>query len=288
MTKQRMEKAMTRRIPKLAAAMLAATVVLAVAAGTASAAKTVIYNHIPSPLPGNLVSQPFQAQQASEFGGQVEFITGPWKNPSVKVTMSSWACVTGTWNEGNCGTPAGSKFAWPITLSLYHAEPDNSVGTLIARATKTFTMPYRPSANYSKCTGADAGKWYSNASAKCFNGKAFNISLGLKANLPAKAIISVAYNTSGYGAEPQGYATACSSKPEGCFYDSLNVGLGEGPPTVGVAPLLAEEKAYFNTAQAGQYCDGGSAGTGTFRLDSPSAGCWGEYQPAIEVKAAAG
>ena len=54
---------MTRRIPKLAAAMLAATIVSAVAAGTASAEKTVVYNDIPSPLPGNLASQPFQAQQ---------------------------------------------------------------------------------------------------------------------------------------------------------------------------------------------------------------------------------
>jgi hypothetical protein len=283
-----MEKAMTQRIPKLAAAMLAATVVAAIAAGTASAAKTLIYNDIPSPLPGNLASQPFQAQQASEFGGQVEFEPGTWKNPTVKITMSSWACVTGTWNEGNCGTPAGSKFAWPITVSLYNVEPDNSVGTLIARASKTFKMPYRPSANFAKCNGANAGKWYSNASASCFNGKAFKISLGLKANLPAKAIISVAYNTSGYGAEPQGYATACSSKPEGCFYDSLNVALAEESPTAGAAPTRGEEKAYINSATPGVYCDGGAAGTGTFRLDSPSAGCWGEYQPAIEVKAVAG
>src|SRR2546423_6378795 len=264
MTKQRMEKAMTRRIPKLAAAMLAATVVLALAAGAASAAKTLIYNDIPSPLPGNLVSQPFQAQQASEFGGQVEFEPGTWKNPTVKVTMSSWACVTGTWNEGNCGTPAGSKFAWPITVSLYNVEPDNSVGTLIARASKTFKMPYRPSANFAKCNGANAGKWYSSASNACFNGKAFNISLGLKANLPAKVIISVAYNTSNYGAVPQA-PQACNSKPEGCFYDSLNVGLGEEPPTVGTAPLREVEggKAYFNTQTAGWYCDGGAAGTGT-------------------------
>ena len=108
---------------------------------------------------------------------------------------------------------------------------------------------------------------------------------GLKAKLPAKAIISVAYNTSGYGAEPQGYATACAGKAEGCFYDSLNVAL-ETATTVGEAPLRAEEKDYFSSVEPGEYCDGGTAGTATFRLDSPSTGCWGEYQPAIEVKAA--
>lgn len=276
---------MTRRIPKLAAALLAATVVLAVAAGTASAEKTVVYNHIPSPLPGNLPSVGFQANQASEFGGQVEFEAGTWKNPNVTVTMSSFACVTGNWNKANCGTPQGTTFNWPVTVSLYKVEPDNTVGALIARATKTFKMPYRPSANFAKCSGADAGKWYDKADQTCNNGKAFKVTVGLKAKLPAKAIIGVAYNTSGYGAEPQGEATACFSKPEGCFYDSLNAAVTTGTPTVGSAPLLAEEKAYFNSATAGNYCDGGAAGTGTFRLDSPSAGCWEEYQPAIEVKA---
>jgi len=279
---------MTRRVPKLAAAMLATTVVSAIVAGTASAAKTVIYNNIPSPLPGNLGSIGFEADSASEFGGQVEFEPGTWKNPAVKVTMSSFACVTGNWNKGDCGTPMGSKFEWPITVSLYNVEPDNSVGTLIARASKTFKMPYRPSANYAKCNGEDAGKWYSKVSAACFNGKAFKISLSLKANLPAKAIISVAYNTSHSGYVPQGEATACYSKPEGCFYDSLNVAGAEGSPTVGAAPTLAEEKLYWNTTYAPYYCDGGAAGTGTFRLDSPSAGCWEEFQPAIEVKAATG
>jgi len=289
MTKQRMEKDMTGRISKAAATVLAVTAVLAVVAGTASAAKTVIYSDIPSPLPGNLASVGFQATQTSEFGGQVEFGPGSWKSPTVKVTMSSFACVTGNWFKGDCETPSGSKFEWPITISLYSVEPDNSVGTLMARASKTFKLPYRPSFNILHCNSENAGKWYSGASKKCFNGKAFNISLGLNvAKLPEKAIVSVAYNTSGYGAVPQGYATACASKEEGCFYDSLNVGLAEVSPTVGAAPLRVEEKAYLNAALGGDYCDGGAAGTGTFRLDSPSAGCWEEFQPAIEVKASAG
>jgi hypothetical protein len=285
---------MTRRVrssaSKLCLLMLAVGALAAYTATSASAVKTVIYNDIPSPLPGNLASVGFQATQTSEFGGQVEFGPGSWKNPTVKVTMSSFACVTGNWFKGDCETPSGSKFEWPITISLYRVEPDNSVGTLIARASQTFKLPYRPSANYLQCNSEQAGKWYSSASKKCFNGKAFNISLALKVAkpMPEKAIVSVGYNTSGYGAEPQGYATACSSKEEGCFYDSLNVGLAEGSPTVGAAPLRAEEKAYLNAALGGDYCDGGAAGTGTFRLDSPSAGCWEEFQPAIEVKAAAG
>jgi hypothetical protein len=278
---------MTGKIPKVAAAMVTAGVLLAVAAGTASAEKTVVYNHIPSPLPGNLPSVGFEANQASEFGGQIEFAAGTWKNPIVTVTMSSFACVTGNWNKGDCGTPKGSTFSWPVTVSAYKAEPDNSVGALIARATKTFNMPYRPSADYAKCNGANAGKWFNKADTSCNNGKAFKIKVGLVAKLPAKVIIGVAYNTSDYGAEPQA-PQPCNSKPEGCFYDSLNVAVATGAPTVGAAPLLAEEKDYFNTVTAGNYCDAGAAGTGTFRLDSPSAGCWEEYQPAVEVKAIPG
>ena len=66
---------MTGRIPRraarLAAAVLATAGALAMTAGAASASE-VIYNNIPSPLPGNLPSVPFQAIQSSEFGGQVD------------------------------------------------------------------------------------------------------------------------------------------------------------------------------------------------------------------------
>lgn len=263
---------------KLACAMLAATAVLAVVAGTASAAPEPIYNNIPSPLPGNLPSLGFQATQTSEFGGQVEFAGAARKNPTVKVTMSSWGCVTGTWYGGNCGTPAGSKFEWPITVSVYEVGPENAVGALIARSAKTFKMPYRPSANYAKCNGANAGKWYSSATATCFNGRAFTIALGLKVTLPERAIISVAYNTSNYGVTPQ--HAACQSTEAGCPYDSLNVAVreaGEGGPSLGSDPAPAD--AYINSTTAGNYCEN-EAAVGTFAL---SKNCWTEEQPAIAV-----
>jgi len=49
---------------------------------------------------------------------------------------------------------------------------------------------------------------------------------------------------------------------------------------VGSQPL--PDDAYLNSADGSQYCDGGTGGTGTFRLD---AGCWTGYQPAFQVKA---
>jgi hypothetical protein len=277
---------MTKRIrggaSKLTLAMLAATAVLAVSAGAASAASEPVYNNIPSPLPGNLPSLGFEANQTSEFGGQVGFEGTARKNPTIKVTMSSWGCVTGHWYEGNCGTPAGTKFEWPLTISIYEVGPENSVGSLIARASKTYKMPYRPSANFAKCNGADAGKWYSTASKACFNGKAFNISIGLKvAKLPENVIIGVAFNTSEYGAEPQGTAP-CSGSSGGCPYDSLNMAVreaGEGGPSLGSDPASAD--AYINSTTAGNYCEN-PGGVGTFAL---SKNCWTEEQPAFEVKA---
>jgi hypothetical protein len=106
---------MTGRIParaaKLVAALLATTAVLAVIAGAASAAGTVIYNNIASPLPGNLPSVGFEATSASEFGGQVELAGASATKTTVTVGMSSWACESGGAEDGSC---VGRRFgqAW--------------------------------------------------------------------------------------------------------------------------------------------------------------------------------
>jgi hypothetical protein len=284
---------MSGRIParaaKLAGAMLAAGAALALTAG-ASAASETIYSNMPSPTPGNVVSQPFQAAQMAQFGGVVEFAGAARKAGSVTVGMSSWACEKGNWTGGTeCTTVPGAKYEYPITLKIYEEGPLNEVGALLRGVTKTFKMPYRPSQNNAKCTGAAHGAWYSVASKQCFHGKFFKIVFTVPRLVwPAKAIISVAYNTSNYGAEPQG-AKPCTGEPAGCFYDSLNVGLTEPPnellptpvaPSVGTDPQPAD--AYSNTITPGNYCDKGVGGTGTFRLD---AGCWTGYQPLLRVHA---
>src|ERR1017187_4799479 len=116
-----MRREMTGRIParaaKLAAAILAATAVSAVAAGAAGASGTVIYNNIPAPLPGNVPSEAFEATQASQFGGQVEFAGASATSTTITVVMSSWGCQSGTWFEHNCTTTPGTKFEWPVTRS---------------------------------------------------------------------------------------------------------------------------------------------------------------------------
>ena len=68
-----------KRTRFLLLAAVAAVSVFAVAASTASAA--VIYNNIPSPLPGNLASFGNEAYSMAEFGGMVEFATPGPKAP---------------------------------------------------------------------------------------------------------------------------------------------------------------------------------------------------------------
>jgi hypothetical protein len=147
--------------------------------------------------------------------------------------------------------------------------------------TQTFNIPFRPSKDDTHCTGADLGKWYDAASASCFNGFAtpvqFNLA-GKGITWPSSAVLSVAYNTSGFGAHPYGYANPCNATVAGCGYDSLNVAT-TGPPAVGTDPLPND--AYVNSSIPGGYCDPFTPGIGTFVLDG---GCWGNEQPAIEVQ----
>ncbi|HYW72835.1 MAG TPA: hypothetical protein VE961_17555 [Pyrinomonadaceae bacterium] len=249
------------------------------AAAGAAAQGLPIYNDIPSPLAGNYPSQPFQAQQASEFGDRVAFAPGGRALRTVTVTMSSWACQTGGWTVG-CTTAAGATFTHPITLNIYNVGPGNSVGSLLATKTQVQTIPYRPSSDFANCGDA---RWYDGST--CFNGKAANISFdltSLNVTLPNQVIVGIAYNTSNYGYSPLG-TQPCSSTVQGCPYDSLNVALVNPALTQSVGVNPAPSDAYFNTQTAFWYCDGGASGVGTFRLD---AGCWTGFKPALKINAA--
>jgi hypothetical protein len=253
--------------------------------GSSHGSQRTVYNNIPDPEPGNVPSVGFEATSASEFGGQLGLDGNKREDPKITVLMSSWACKSGTWNAKNCITNPGSTFTHPVTLNVYKVNDDDSVGDKIASETKTFTMPYRPTAddgtNCKDANGNPTGAWYDGEA--CNNGKAFPISFKLDGvTLPDDVIIGVAYNTSHHGYAPIG-ETACNTTPQGCPYDSLNVGTNP-TPTKGEAQPTADD-AYYNTSFAGFYCDGGTGGSGTFRLDE---GCWTGFLPAIRVQAEGG
>jgi hypothetical protein len=271
-----METDMTGRIPKgaakLAAAIFAATALLAVAAGTAGA--EVVYNNIPSPLPGNFASIGLAATSSSEFGGEVEVAGTARKNPVVTVVMSSWTCESGT-VASNCVTsPSKPKtFKVPVTVRMYGAG-ELGEGPLAARTT-TVKMKYRPSSEPVKCPAdASGGRWYDAATAECSHGYAFPITIkSLKTKrMPKKVIITVSYPH----ATPQ--------------TESLNISVSEpwenllSPPVgVGVDPVA---EWVVNSTWSGMY---GSTGTvGVLGLEGGLNSVEGggtEYQPVIGVSA---
>jgi hypothetical protein len=248
--------------------------------GATQAFGQVIYDSTVTPQPGNLPSQGAEAHAFTEFGDGITFAGTARNLRTVTVTMSSFGCESGRWNTNNCVTTPGATFSQPITLNIY-AAGSPAPGALIASLTQTFSIPFRPSAS-ALCTGADAGKWYDINSGTCFNGLANNIAFDFSSSnvvLPNSVVYGIVYNTTHYGPAPIGESAACFSSGPGCPYDALNIGL---------APVVTEgTKPFFNTLYqnsivGGEYCDGGLAGTGTFRLDSPTSACWAGFIPAAQ------
>jgi hypothetical protein len=253
---------------------------------------TTVYDSTVSPLPGNVASLGFEASQTSQFGNQVSLSGAANELNNVQVTMSSWGCGTsGSWGQAfgsanACVTTPGATFSEPITLNVYSVGANNAVGGLLATDTQTFAIPYRPSASDPTQSGPAAGgctatngEWFDSVDGSCYNGLANNITFDFSSQgvvLPSNVIYGIAYNTSDFGAAPIGDATACHATSEGCGYDSLNVGLNDNATNTTVGSDPNPGTVYWNTSTAANYCDEGTGGTGTFRIDGApnTASCW--------------
>lgn len=250
---------------------------------TASVAQgQVIYDSTVSPLPGNLPSVGAEAYAFNELGDGVTFAGTSRNLRNVTVTLSSWGCQSGHWYSNDCVTTPGATFSVPITFNIYDAG-NPLPGSLIATRTQTFSVPYRPSADHTNCTG---GRWYHAVDGTCFNGLATNITFNFSSQnvvLPNSAVYGIVYNTTSYGPSPIGTSASCFASSGGCPYDSMNIALA---PVVTVGSKPYPDTLYQNTLYAGNYCDNGLAGTGTFRLDSPSSACWAGFIPAAQFTAA--
>ena len=253
--------------------------------GASQALGEVIYDSTVSPLPGNLPSEGFEAFGLKEFGDGITFAGTSRNLVNVTVTLSSFACQSGNWFSGNCSTTPGSTFSVPITFNIYNA--GNPVpGSQIATVTQTITVPYRPAADNVNCTGVDAGKWFDANSGQCFNGQAANVTFNFSSQnvvLPNSVVYGLVYNTTHYGPNPIGESAACVGTSAGCPYDALNIALAP-VVTVGTKPFF--NTLYQNSVFGSEYCDGGLAGIGIFRLDSPTSACWAGFIPAAQFNAA--
>ena len=261
---------------KLAVWVGAAVAMLAVTATLGSA--QVVYDSTVSPLPGNLPSEGAEAYAFRQLGDEVTFAGTSRRLTSLGVTLSSWGCQSGSWYKQDCASTTGAAFNVPVTLNIYAATLNNVPGSLIATRTQTFSVPYRPSADPVHCTG---GRWYETASGRCFNGQAANVTFDFSTTtvtLPNTVVYGIVYNTSHYGPNPVGESVPCFATSAGCPYDSLNIALAPNV-TVGTKPYA--DTVYQDSVDGREYCDGGTAGVGTFRLDSPTNACWGGFIPAV-------
>jgi hypothetical protein len=269
------------------------------AASAASAGTSVVYSRLAGNAPpSNIPSEGPEAYAFNEFGNEITLSGTNRKLSNVVVTMSSWGCVSGAWYSGDCYSPSGSTFSVPITLTVYSINGSgrgSTLGGALATTTQTFSIPYRPSAS-PQCTGNQAGEWYQSSTRTCFHGYASNITFdfGQNVTLPDTVVVGIAYNTTHYGYSPIGQSVGCFGTAAGCPYDSLNIGLSTDPTDVTVGSDPNTGTLWQNSPYGSQYCDGGLAGTGSFRLDSPTSACWGTgvtgryYVPAVQVKAGTG
>jgi HYR domain len=228
---------------------------------------TTIYDSIPVPLPPNVPSLGFQANQTSEFGDLIQFVgsAGPASTPARKLTqvtvvMSDHALASDYFP--GFPTSTASTWNWDIRLNLYNVVTDVNMnpapGALIDRRTPTFVIPWRPEADPA-CGSDPRGPWKAGDGI-CYSGLAFLIIFDFTGVIvPDQIIYGVTFNTLDHGYMPTHSMVA---EP----YISLNLGLAQVPPSVGSNPF--PDTAYWNTTTAGNYADNGAGGTGTFRRDT--------------------
>lgn len=253
-----------------------------------SANAQVIYSSIPSPLPPNVSSEGPEAYAFSEIGDGLIFTPGsPRLATTVKVIMSDWACSSGHWYNAYgtadaCVTPAGATFSQPVTLHIYAVNSSTtpiSAGALLATQTATFNIPYRPSSSVTCFDRGNGTAWYNAADDSCYHGIAFPIVFditSLNLQLPDQVVVGISYNTTHFGPNPIGEATACFTTDNNCPYDSLNVST-QGGPTIGSD--IDPTSIFVNYTLPANSCSH-AAPTGIMEEDL---GCWAGYHPEIEV-----
>jgi hypothetical protein len=255
----------------------------ATVAGAAGPATT-IYDSTTGSTPSSYIySVGFDATQTSAIGNEISFGAGSRTLNNVAVTMVSWACQTGAWYNADCASAAGSTYDVPLTLTLYAAGPGDTVGASIYTTTQTLAIPYRPSVDNTHCAafpdpagGAVGGDFWDGT--YCEAGLAANVTFTVPdITVPGTLIYGVSYATTSSGATPYTVGgNPCTSTEAGCFYDALNVGLSSDPDNMSTGTNTVANSIFQQSASGGSYCDGGTGGTGTFRLDS---GCWQAQNP---------
>lgn len=181
--------------------------------------------------------------------------------------MSDWALYSDYSGDPRYMNDS-TNWTHPITVNIYSNHLDSISGVpdqLLATATKSVTIPWRPAADPT-CPGGTA--WRASDT-NCYNGFAFNATFDFSAAnvvLPSQVIVGVAYNTADHGASPIHQAGP---------YNSLNVGIPEGQ-TASVGSDVNSDAVFWDTTYPGYTAgfreDTGWAPNGTVAFKITTAG----------------
>lgn len=224
-----------------------------------AAGPEIVYDALPAVDPAtSYPSQPFQAQQTSEFGDYIHLGGTSRVLDKITGTMVTWARLSEYASDSTYNTN-DQNWTHPITVNVYsnHLGANGAPDQLLATVTQDTIIPWRPENNPEKCP--DGFKWYTPAGT-CANGLAFNAEFdlsSLKVTLPNDIIIGIAYNTQTYGEHPIG-----ANGP----YNSLNVAVPENQ-AVHAGSDDSNDEVFWNTSTAAWYTDSGTSGVGIFRRD---------------------
>jgi hypothetical protein len=243
-------------------AIAAVTLALVGAGRPASASTILLYDSLPAAGTFNLPSLAYQGTQTSQFGELIQLTASGQFDLTVTVAMSNWS-VESAYQP--VGTSAG--FFHDLTFNLFDVGPGNTVGSAIASQTVAAFIPWRPEADP---TCPTVTSWRAG-DLECYTGSLSQVSFSFSGiTVPNQLIYGLAYNTQSSGENPIGTAGP---------FNSLNFGL-TGPPTVGLNVLA--DTAYWDTAIAAFYTDGGAGGVGVFRADT----LWDPYNGAVQFSGA--
>jgi hypothetical protein len=237
--------------PSQSARSLVGTVILvaalAVVNATVANAQTK-YSNIPSPVPGNVVSQGFECCQVNGVGDIVQMTSAG--------AIDSWEFGFSVWSDcasyAAACTANSAGFTVPVTLTAYDGT-GGVYGTQLFQTTVNQFFGWRPASTPGLC-GGDTGAWFDAIDDTCYHGQLQFITFNaLNWNLPQDVGFQLSFDTQSWGYTPTG-----TSGP----YNSLNVALIEG----GGGASVGTDLNAWGISTAGNCC-GDPNTNGVFQSD---------------------
>ncbi|WP_156165191.1 hypothetical protein [Demequina silvatica] len=231
----------------LAAAVMLATSLIATPAGAATDDPRVdtVYQFATDQYtdPGGHLN--LQTRSIAELGDRITLAGEARTLDTIQVTLQSFACQTGGWNNENCTSAANASFSHPVTVNVYAVGAGGAVGDLLATLTRQVNIRYRPSSQPGTCVDnpdtsfyVESAWWYDAARGRCVANYVQTVTFDLHnqgVELPTEVIAAVTFPTSRFG----------SGLAVGGPWDSIDVSMADEAPVRGTN--VSQGVLYFDS-----------------------------------------